>query len=154
MEVIRLPNLKMGDKAPDFSLPSNTDTELKLSDLTGKNVVIFFYPMDESPMCSREVEAFKEKYQDFKALNAEVVGVSSQSVDSHKSFASKHSLPFMLLSDKNGYVRKLYGVYSTFGVPGRVTFVINKEGVVIFVYSSQMHPARHAQEALDALKKL
>ncbi len=144
----------MGDKAPDFSLQSNTGAEFKLSDLAGKNVVIFFYPMDESPVCSREVEAFKEKYQDFKALNAEVVGVSSQSVDSHKSFASKHSLPFMLLSDKNGDVRKLYGVSSSFGVPGRVTFVINKEGVIIFVYSSQIHPARHAQEALDALKKL
>jgi thioredoxin-dependent peroxiredoxin len=142
-----LPSLKMGDKAPDFSLPSNTDTKLKLSDLTGKNVVIFFYPMDESPVCSREVEAFKEKYQDFKALNAEVVGVSSQSVDSHKSFASKHSLPFMLLSDKDGDVRELYGVSRMFSVPGRVTFVINKDGVV-FLFT------RHRCIRQGMLKKL
>lgn len=117
-------------------------------------MVIFFYPMDESPVCSREVEAFKDKYQEIKTLNAEVVGVSSQSVDSHKSFASKHNLPFMLLSDRDSNVRKLYGVSSTLGVPGRVTFVIDKKGTLACAYSSQIHPARHAQEALDALKKL
>ncbi len=146
--------LKVGDKAPDFSLQSNTGSEFRLSELKGKNVVIFFYPMDESPVCSREVEAFKELYQEFKALNAEVVGISSQSVESHKSFASKHNLPFLLLSDKDNNVRKLYGVASTLGVPGRVTFIIDKMGIVVFEYSSQLHPARHAQEALKALKKL
>jgi peroxiredoxin Q/BCP len=146
--------LKVGDKAPNFSLQSSTGSSFKLSELQGKNVVIFFYPMDESPVCSREVEAFKERYPEFKTLNAEVVGISSQSVESHSSFASKHNLPFMLLSDGNGDVRKLYGVLSTLGVPGRVTFIVDQGGVVVFVYSSQMHPARHAQEALDALKRL
>ncbi len=147
-------NLKVGDKAPDFSLKSNTGSEFNLSELRGKNVVLFFYPMDESPVCSREVEAFKAKDQEFKELNATVVGVSSQSVESHKSFASKHKLPFILLSDKNGDTRKQYGVSSTLGVPGRVTFVIDQDGVIVFIYSSQMHPGRHAQKALDAVKKV
>ncbi|HLN44847.1 MAG TPA: peroxiredoxin [Candidatus Sulfotelmatobacter sp.] len=147
-------NLKVGDKAPDFSLQSNTGDQFKLSELRGKNVVLFFYPMDESPVCSREVEAFKEKNPEFRGLNAEIVGVSSQNVESHRSFASKHSSPFLLLSDPKGIVRKLYGVSSTLGIPGRVTFVVNKDGVIVFVYSSQMHPARHAQEALAALKNV
>lgn len=153
-KVFNLSTIKVGDKAPDFSLESNTGSEFRLSELKGKNVVLFFYPMDESPVCSREAEAFKDAYQDFKALNAEVFGVSSQSIESHKSFASNHSLPFLLLSDKDNRVRKLYGVSSTFGVPGRVTFVIDNAGTVFFEYSSQLHPARHAQEALNALKKV
>lgn len=147
-------NLKVGDKAPDFSLQSNAGDQFKLSELRGKNVVLFFYPMDESPVCSREVEAFKEKYPEFRGLKAEIVGISSQNVESHRSFASKHSLPFLLLSDPKGIVRKLYGVSSTLGIPGRVTFVVNKDGLIVLVYSSQMHPARHAQEALAALKNV
>jgi peroxiredoxin Q/BCP len=146
-------NLKIGDKAPDFTLQSNTGDKFKLSELKGKNLVLFFYPMDESPVCSKEVEAFKKKYEEFKAINAEVVGVSSQSIESHRSFATKHGLPFRLLSDPNSTVRKLFGISSMLGVPGRVTFVVNQDGVIVFVYSSQMYPARHAQEALDALKK-
>jgi peroxiredoxin Q/BCP len=85
-------------------------------------------------------------------LDAEVIGVSSQSVESHESFASRHNLPFILLSDKDSSVRKLFGISNTLGIPGRVTFVIDKKGFVFLVYSSQIHPARHAEEALRALK--
>jgi thioredoxin-dependent peroxiredoxin len=147
--------LKIGDKAPDFSLQSNTDEKVSLSQFLGvKNVVVFFYPMDESPVCSREAEAFKEKYEAFKKLGAEVIGISSQSSESHKAFANHHNLPYILLSDVEGAVRKLYGVASTLGVvPGRVTFVIDKEGVIKYLYSSQLQPARHAEEALRALQK-
>ncbi len=147
--------LKIGDKAPDFSLQSSTGEKVMLSQFLGiKNVVVFFYPMDESPVCSREAEAFKDKYETFKELNAEVMGISSQSVESHKAFANHHTLPFILLSDVEGAVRKLYGVSATLGVvPGRVTFVIDKEGVVKYVFSSQFQPARHADEALLALQK-
>lgn len=147
--------LKIGDKAPDFALQSSTGEKVTLSQFLGtKNVVIFFYPMDESPVCSREAEAFKDKYEAFKELNAEVVGVSSQSVESHRGFADHHGLPFILLSDVEGAVRKLYGVSATLGVvPGRVTFVIDTEGVVKYVFSSQFQPARHADEALRGLQK-
>jgi len=147
--------LKIGDKAPDFSLQSSGGEKVTLSQFLGtKNVVIFFYPMDESPVCSREAEAFKDKYEAFKELNAEVVGISSQSVESHEAFANHHALPFILLSDVENAVRKLYGVSSTLGVvPGRVTFVADKEGVVKYVFSSQLHPARHADEALSALQE-
>ncbi len=141
--------LKVGDKAPDFSLPSSNDGTIRLSQFLETNVVIFFYPMDESPVCSREAEAFKDKYETFKELDAEVLGISSQSVESHKSFSKHHNLPYFLLSDTNNSVRRLYGVSSTLGiVPKRVTFIINKEGIIKYIFSSQLQPAKHAEQAL------
>ncbi len=146
--------IKVGDKAPDFTLSSNTGGNITLSQFFGKkNVILFFYPMDESPVCSREAESFRDKYESFKTQDAEVIGVSSQSVNSHKSFVEHHKLPFILLSDPENKVRKLYGITSTLGfVPGRATFVINKDGIVRFLFSSQLQPARHATEALYALE--
>ena len=148
--------VKVGNRAPDFSLPSSDGENVSLSQFRSKkNVVLFFYPMDESPVCSREAEAFRNSYGSFKELDAKVIGISSQSVESHKAFASHHRLPFLLLSDTDYAVRKLYGVSSTLGaVLGRVTFVIDKEGIVKYVYSSQLQPARHAHEALNALRKI
>ncbi len=146
--------VKAGDQAPDFSLPSSKGENVSLTQFRFKeNVVLFFYPMDESPVCSREAEAFRNNYNEFKELGAEVMGISSQSVESHKAFATHHSLPYLLLSDTDNAVRKLYGVSSTQeAVLGRVIFVIDKEGIVKCVYSSQLQPARHAEEALKALK--
>jgi peroxiredoxin Q/BCP len=150
----KMVKLKIGDKAPDFSLQSNIGEKVLLSQFLGKkNVVIFFYPMDESPVCSKEAEAFKDKYEEFKELDAAVIGISSQSVKSHKAFANHHGLPFMLLSDTDNTVRKLYGVSTTLGiVPGRVTYVIDKKGAIKHVFSSQLQPTRHAKEAIRALK--
>ncbi len=146
---------KIGDRALDFTLPSSTGENISLSQFFGKkNVVIFFYPMDESPVCSREAEAFRDNYEGFKELGAEIIGISSQGVESHRSFARRHNLPFILLSDVDNRVRKLYGVSTTIGIPGRVTFVIDKEGVVKHVFSSQFRPAKHAEEARSAVKKL
>lgn len=144
--------MKIGDKAPEFALPSNNGETISLSQFLGKKkVVIFFYPMDESPVCSREADAFKQKYEAFKELGAEVLGISSQDVESHKSFSNHHKLPYPLLSDLGGNVRRLYGVSSTFGViPKRVTFVIDREGFVRFIFSSQLYPAGHAEQALIA----
>lgn len=123
-----LTTLKAGDKAPDFSLPSSAGMPVRLSQFLGTNLVIFFYPMDESPVCSKEAEAFRDTYESFKELEVKVIGISSQDVDSHKSFAKRHRLPFILLSDPENKVRKLFGIASTLGVvPGRATFVINKE---------------------------
>lgn len=146
--------LKIGDKAPDFNLKSSTDEEITLSQFLGKkSVVLFFYPRDEGPTCVKEAEAFRDSYGGFKERAAEVIGISGQSVESHKGFANHHNLPYILLSDADGSVRKLYGVASTFGVPGRVTFVIDKEGIVVHIFASQLQFTRHAKEALMALKK-
>ena len=146
--------LEIGDRAPDFTLPSSTGEKTSLSQFLGKKkVVIFFYPTDESPVCSREAEAFKNKYENFKELGAEVLGISSQSLESHKSFIKHHNLPYFLLSDINSGVRRLYGVSSTLGiVPKRVTFVIDKEGIIKYIFSSQFQPAKHVEQALLALK--
>jgi peroxiredoxin Q/BCP len=152
---VKMAKIKVGDEAPDFSLPSCTDEKVKLAQFLGKkNVAIFFYPMDESPVCSREAKAFRDKYEAFKEQDAVVIGISSQGVESHKAFARHHRLPFILLSDADNAVRKLYAAPTTLGVvPGRVTFVIDKKGVVKYVFSSQFQPAKHADEALRALKR-
>lgn len=144
--------VKVGDKAPDFTLQSNIGENITLSQFFGKkNVVLFFYPRDEGPTCIKEAEAFRNKYEVFKERNAEVIGISAQSVESHQGFASHHNLQYVLLSDGDNSVRKLYGVSATLGVPGRVTYVIDKEGVVKHVFSSQLHFTKHAKEALLAL---
>jgi len=145
--------LKVEDKAPDFTLPSRNGQDVTLSQFFGKkNVVLFFYPRDEGPTCVKEAQAFRDSYDTFKAKEAEVIGISCQSVQSHKGFASHHNLPYILLSDTDNSVRKLYGVASTLGVPGRATFVIDKKGTVIHIFVSQLQFTKHAKEALDALK--
>ena len=148
--------IKVGDKAPDFTLVSQNGENVSLSQFFGKkNIVLYFYPKDESRGCTRQACEFRDKYEVFSDLGAEVVGVSSDDVESHKAFASKYFLPFILLSDADNKVRELYGVESTFGfIPGRVTFVIDKKGVVRHVFSSQFHPKKHIEEALEVLKKL
>ena len=148
--------LKVGDKAPDFTLPSQMGDNVTLSEFFGKKaIVLYFYPKDESAGCTREACRFRDSYDAFTDLGAEVLGVSSQSVESHKSFASHHGLPFLLLSDADGKVRQLYGVPATMGIiPGRVTFIIDKKGVVRHVFSSQFQPEKHIEEALKILKEL
>ncbi len=148
--------VKVGDKAPDFTLPSQMDDNVTLSEYFGKkNVVLYFYPKDETTGCTREACSFRDSYDVFISLGAEVLGVSGQSVESHKSFATHHGLPFLLLSDIDNKVRQLYGATSSLGIiPGRVTFIIDKKGVVRHVFSSQLQPEKHIQEALEVLKKL
>jgi len=142
--------------APDFTLVSQKGETVTLSDLIGnKNIVLFFYPKDKSKGCTQQACAFRDKYAVFKDLGAEVVGISSDDVASHVSFADEFRLPFILLSDKKGKVRKLYKVKSTFGfIPGRVTFIIDKKGIVRHVFSSQFKPKKHIKEALQALEKI
>ena len=102
-----------------------------------------------------EACAFRDDYEEFRKLDAEVVGISSDSVESHRSFAKRHGLPFTLLSDEGGRVRRLYGVSNTFGLfPGRVTYVIDKEGVIRHVFSSQLDARRHVEEALKILRSI
>jgi peroxiredoxin Q/BCP len=142
-----------GSLAPNFTLPSQSGKVVSLSDFLGKKpVVLFFYPKDDTPGCTKEACAFRERYEDFREINAEVIGISSDSVESHRSFAAKHELPFTLLSDEGAKVRKLYGASSTFGlIPGRVTYVLDEEGVIRHIFSSQLGVEEHVEEALEAL---
>jgi len=148
--------VKVGDRAPDFTLPSQSGSMVGLKDFEGKKaVVLYFYPKDETPFCTAEACSFRDSYEAFTKAGAEVIGVSADSPDSHKAFASHHNLPFTLLSDKGGALRKLYGVPSTAGImAGRVTYVIDKEGIVRLIFSSQFNPARHVRQALKILKTI
>jgi thioredoxin-dependent peroxiredoxin len=148
--------VKVGDKAPDFTMPSQMGDNVTLSEFFGKkNIVLYFYPKDESPGCTREACSFRDSYEELTNLGAEVIGVSGQSVESHKSFATHYGLPFILLSDKDNKVRELYGVPSTMGIiPGRVTYIIDKQGVVRHIFSSQIQAERHVEEAKRTLMEL
>jgi thioredoxin-dependent peroxiredoxin len=144
----------VGSKAPDFTLTSQSGEMVDLRDFLGqKPVVLFFYPKDDTPGCTKQACGFRDDYEQFAKLDAEVIGISSDSVGSHRGFAAKHDLPFTLLSDEEGWVRRLYGVPSTFGLfPGRVTYVIDEEGVVKHIFSSQLGVEKHVEEALEALR--
>ena len=146
--------VKVGSVAPDFTLPSQAGEMVSLEEYFGrKPVVLFFYPKDDSPGCTREVCAFRDYFEEFGKLDAEVIGISSDSVESHKRFDVEHDLSFTLLSDEGGNIRRLYGVPRTFGLfPGRVTYIIDQEGVVSHVFASQLSVERHVQEALTALR--
>ena len=148
--------VNVGDKAPDFTLPSQIGDEVMLSEYIGKkNVVLYFYPKDETPGCIAEACSFRDSYDELTKLGAEVIGVSSQSVESHKSFATHYGLPFILLSDKDNKVRKLYRVPTTMGlIPGRVTYIIDKKGVVRHIFSSQTQTRQHVEEAKTILLEL
>lgn len=146
--------VSVGDVAPDFTLPDQTGTPVRLRALLGtKSVVLYFYPKDRTPGCTVEARAFRDNYEAFAAAGAEVIGVSSDSVASHRRFARRQDLPFLLLSDRAGTVRQLYGVEQTLGiVPGRVTYVIDPAGIVRHIYSSQLRVLRHPREALEAVR--
>lgn len=148
--------IKVGDKAPDFTLPNQTGEQITLSSFRGqKAVVLYFYPKDDTPGCTVESCSFRDSYEDFVATGAEVIGISSDSPDSHQAFASKHNLPFTLVSDANAAVRKAYGVPATLGLlPGRVTYVIDREGIVRHIFNSQFNPKGHVAEAMGILKTL
>ena len=143
--------------APGFTLPSQSGEEVSLKDFLGKKraIVLFFYPKDDTPGCTKEACAFRDEYERFKELDAEVMGISSDSVESHERFVGKHKLPFPLLSDRGEKVRRIYGVPNTLGLfPGRVTYVIDQEGVVRHVFSSQIGVERHVTEAVSFLSTL
>ena len=147
----------VGDLAPGFTLPSQSGEEVSLKDFLGKKraIVLFFYPKDDTPGCTKEACSFRDGYEQFEKLEAEVIGVSSDSTKSHQRFAQRHGLPFVLLSDEEGEVRKLYGVPNTLGLfPGRVTYVIDNKGVVRHVFSSQLGVTKHVEEALIALESI
>lgn len=148
--------VKVGDKAPDFTLTSQTGQQVSLHDFAGKKpVVLYFYPKDFSLGCTKEACAFRDNYEAFKEVGAEVIGVNTATAEKHQEFTTAYKLPFILLADEGSRVRKLYGVPSSIGlIPGRVTYVIDKEGIVRHIFNSQLEPERHIEEALRILRTL
>lgn len=148
--------LAPGAQAPDFTLNDQHGKPVGLSSLRGrKAVVVYFYPKDDTPGCTKESCSFRDQYTAFTDAGAEVLGISSDSEASHKAFAEKHKLPFALLADRGGKVRAAYGVPATFGLlPGRVTYVVDKQGVIRHAFNSQINAAQHVNEALGVLKTL
>jgi peroxiredoxin Q/BCP len=148
--------LEAGAAAPDFALEDQNGRVVSLADFKGRrNVVVYFYPKDDTPGCSKEACTFRDQYADFSDAGAEVFGISSDSPASHRAFAAKHELPFTLLSDPGGKARAAFGVPATLGLlPGRVTYVIDKQGVIRHAFNSQLSPARHVAEALQVLGRL
>ncbi|MBW4634684.1 MAG: peroxiredoxin [Iphinoe sp. HA4291-MV1] len=147
--------VKVGDTAPDFTLPSQNGTPVSLRDFRGKAVVLYFYPKDDTPGCTAQSCAFRDQYEVFKTAGAEVIGVSGDSPESHQKFAAKYQLPFTLLSDKGDQVRKQYGATAAFGlIPGRVTYIIDNQGVVRYVFDSMFNFKGHVEEAFKTLQQL
>lgn len=148
--------LKIGSPAPDFVLSDQNGKTVRLSDLLAtSNVVIFFYPKDHTTGCTMQSCSFRDNYDGFAKQNTKIIGISSDSNDSHNNFAKSHSLPFSLLSDTDGKVRKLYQVGKTFGLlPGRATFVIDQSGIVRFAISSQFQIQRHIDDTLQFVQSL
>jgi peroxiredoxin Q/BCP len=146
--------LKAGDNAPDFSLQTDECKTVKLSDFEGKsNIILYFYPKDQTPGCTKEACNFRDNMEKFSELGAKVLGVSVDNVDSHKSFKEKDNLNFTLLADPDKKVTKEYGVLNKFGVASRVTFVIDKQGVIKKIYE-KVDPATNYKELLDYLKTM
>ena len=147
---------RVGQVAPDFTLPDQSGRPVRLSDYRGlKNVVLYFYPKDYTAGCTAEACAFRDSYEVFKTAGAEVIGVSMDTAESHQQFAADHRLPFVLLADTDGAVSNLYEVKGLFGLwRKRITFVIDKAGVIRHSFESQLNATRHIDEALKVLQSL
>ncbi|MCI2415747.1 MAG: peroxiredoxin [Candidatus Aramenus sp.] len=145
--------VKVGDKAPDFTALNENGESVTLSSFRGKWVVLYFYPKDDTPGCRAEALSFKENWEELIKAGVVVLGVSGDSPESHKRFKEKYGLPFTLLSDEGDKIREMYGAKGLL-IPGRVTFLIDPEGVVRLAYSSQLNPTSHVKEVLRALQQL
>ena len=148
--------IEVGDTAPEFTAIAADGRPISLADFRGKQpVVLFFYPRDHSPVCTAEVCSFRDAYEEFTSLGAAVIGVSGDSDQSHRAFTEKQRLPYPLIADGDGRLRKLFGVPNTLLVlPGRVTYVIDREGIVRLKFNSQLKGAQHAAEALIAVQNM
>jgi len=149
-------SIQVGDRAPELTLTTHDGRRVSLADFKGRQaVVVFFYPKDNTPICTREACAFRDAYEDFVQAGAVVIGVSGDSDVTHREFAETQRLPYLLAADRDGSLRHAFGVPKAFGVlPGRVTYVIDREGVVRQVFQSQFSGRKHVEEALRTLRAL
>ncbi len=150
--------LKIGQKAPDFSLLDTDGNKIKLSELRGKKVVLYFYPKDDTPGCIKEACSFRDELPNFDANNAAVFGISMDNQQSHKKFAEKYDLPFVLLCDTKGDVCKKYGIYGLKSLYGkkfwgikRTTFIIDENRKIMHIFE-KVNPENHAKEVLEAIR--
>lgn len=148
--------IQVGDLAPDFTRTAQTGETISLHNYRGKQaVVVYFYPADNTPGCTAQACAFRDAYQDFTDAGAVVIGISGDTSASHEKFAEGKRLPILLLSDADGELRKAFGVPKTLWLmPGRVTYVIDKQGLVQQVFNSQLFATQHVKEALATVKQL
>jgi thioredoxin-dependent peroxiredoxin len=150
-------SIQIGDHCPIFSLPDSLGKDIQVNDYLGQKIlVLFFYPKDDTPGCTKEACAFRDAYADFVDLGCEVFGISSDAAATHQNFQQKHQLPYPLLSDSQKKVRQQFGVPGNlFGlIPGRVTYVIGLDGKVAGIFNSQTNPVGHITEALKVVKSL
>lgn len=144
----------IGDKAPAFTRTAHDGRPVRIGPDAERVTVLYFYPKDETAGCTAQACSFRDAYEDFLGAGAVVVGVSGDSDESHESFAAHHRLPFLLVSDADGSLRRLYGIKRTLGLlPGRVTFVIDRDGIVRHVFESQLRAGKHVEEALSAVRR-
>lgn len=148
--------IQINDRFPDFQLKDQDGTLINLKDQLGSPLVIYFYPKDDTPGCTKEACSFRDQYEFFTDAGAKVIGVSNDSPASHAKFREKHNLPFTLLSDDGNNLRKKVGVPKTFLglIPGRVTYILDASGTVKQIFNSQMNFAGHVTEAIATIKKL
>jgi thioredoxin-dependent peroxiredoxin len=149
--------LEIGSLVPDFELIDQDGKLFRINQSLGKkNLVIFFYPKDETPGCTLEACSFRDAYEDFREYDAEIIGISCDGEESHRRFADHHSLPFTLLSDPDGKIRDLFGVPRSFLglLPGRTTYISDKNGNIIYIFNSQLDSRKHVEIALETLRKL
>ena len=153
-------NLKVGDKAPSFKLKNQDSKTISLSDLKGQPIVLYFYPKDDTPGCTKEACNFRDEFPKFGKMKAEIIGVSIDSVESHKKFAKKYKLPFNLLSDEKKEVVEKYGVWKEKNMYGkkymgieRTTFIIDPSGKISKIFL-KVKVENHNQEVMEALKEL
>ena len=147
-------NLKIGDQIPSFSL-KDQNGNIRTSNKLNKSLVLFFYPKDDTPGCTIEACGFRDKYDLFKILGAEVWGINNGNTQSHLGFANKNKLQYPLLCDKNNILRKEFGVPKKLGfIEGRVTYIINSKGIIKHIFEDLLNGPAHIKEAIKALKKL
>ncbi len=148
--------IKIGSIIPDIILRNQNGELFDLKKETaGKNMVLYFYPKDNTPGCTAQACSFRDQFEDFTDADAVVIGISGQSIESHKAFAEKHRLTFTLLSDEGNKIRKQFGVPTNFFglMPGRVTYVIDKNNKVVYIFNSQTNISGHIEESLKILKE-
>jgi len=148
--------MQIGDNCPTFQLLDQNGRTILSDDFKGKKTVIYFYPKDDTPGCTKEACAFRDSYEDFLEYECQVIGISSDTKEKHLQFAQKHRLPFTLLADSDGKIRKLFNVpTSLFGLlPGRVTYIFDENSILIGVFNSQLNPLGHVKEALKMVKAM
>lgn len=145
----------VGDVAPDFSLPATGDEEISLSTFAGRPVVIVFYPGDDSPVCTKQLNSYNDGLNEFESLDAQVLAISSQGLVSHEAFSRKYGLNFPLLADSEKQVATAYGVLGPLGFPRRSVFIIDREGVIRYAHRAFSGLSyRPVSELVDALNSL